>query len=174
MRLIPTIISFLFISSLIAAAPSDEVVMSCFTGEAITSRIKVKALSTTNIIIDGNYLNKYSATLFNDHGLFGSATVGKDFFIIYKGKPYSINNAIPILNTKENVMPFSPTLVEWFEIKEGTSRYFCVSSNFDGLGRSGKNQYVKFGYFLHTNPTKTTKHTKIYFAIADISQKTIK
>lgn len=171
MRIPSFVLSLLLITSLIGAPPSANIVMSCLMGEAITPKIKIKGLDTTDVVIDDNYSKGYSATLFNDHGVFGSATKGESFAVIFRDKLYPINSAISILGTKVKASPFSPTLAEWFEITEGTNRYFCMSSNFDGLGRSGRNQYVKFGYFLPINHLKESVSSRLYFAIADTSSR---
>jgi hypothetical protein len=169
MKILPLFASLLLTSSLIGAAPSKEVVMSCLKGEATSSKVIVRELDTTDIVIDDNYSKGYSATLFNDHGVYGSASKGENFALVYRNKMYSIESAIPILNTKDKAEPFSPTLAEWFVITEGNNKFFCVSSNFDGLGRSGKNQYIRFGYFLPLDHSKTMGRAKLYFAIADTS-----
>jgi hypothetical protein len=81
------------------------------------------------------------------------------------GKLYRLSKAIA-LGEVHGIKPgeFDPALAQWSIATEGAQQYFCVSFNFDGLGRSGSFQNVLGGYLLNTR----TK--EMYFVVRDVRQ----
>lgn len=158
----------MIVSDLGCAAPPDEnMVKSCLQAQSITSSVTIKLLNTNEITQEDDYADGFNASyMFKYRGGDAGYAEGKsDQALIYFGKIYRLSEALSI-GDNHGIKPgeFNPTLAQWSIAKGGRQQYFCVSFNFDGLGRSGTFQNVHGGYLLNT------KTTNLYFVVRDVEQ----
>ena len=148
-----------------AAPPSQNLVMSCLMAQPSTHSVTIRSLNTHEVEEEDGYADGFNASyMFKYRGFdFGYAESKEGQALIYMGKLYRLSKAIP-LGENHGIKPgaFNPTLAQWSIAKEGAQQYFCVSFNFDGLGRSGSFQNVHGGYFINT----LTKD--MYFVVRDV------
>jgi hypothetical protein len=114
-----------------------------------------------------NYVDGFDAPFtFKDRGVeVGYAESKTDQALIYSRKLFRLSKA-KRLGDNHGIKPgaFNPTLAQWSIAKIGAQQYFCVSFNFDGLGRSGTFQNVRGGYLINI------KSGHLYFVVRDIRQ----
>jgi hypothetical protein len=150
-----------------AFPPGEPLVKSCLLGKSVDSSIAIRSLAADQIVQENNYGNGFDAPFtFRDRGVeVGYAESKTDQALIYSRKLYRLSRSRPLRNNRTiKPGPFNPTLAQWSIAKEGAQQYFCVSFNFDGLGRSGTFQNVHGGYLLNTK----TRH--LYFVVRDTRQ----
>jgi hypothetical protein len=150
-----------------AAQPDKNIVKSCLRAQAIVPSVTIERLNTEEIMREEKYANGFDALyMFEYRGSdVGYAENKDDQALIYLDKLYRLSKAIP-LGDNHDIKPgaFNPALAQWIIAKGKNKKYFCVSFNFDGLGRSGDFQNVHGGYLLDT----TTKF--LYFVVRDIRE----
>jgi hypothetical protein len=148
-----------------AAQPSQNLVTSCLLARSSRHSVTIRSLNAHEVEEEDGYADGFNASyMFKYRGSdVGYAESKEDHALIYMGKLYRLSKAIP-LGENHGVKPgaFDPTLAQWSIAKEGAQQYFCVSFNFDGLGRSGSFQNVHGGYLMNTR----TKD--IYFVVRDV------
>lgn len=131
------------------ALPSGAVVKSCLASQA-QSGVTVTEIPTTEIREEDAFRPGYAAeyTLFNGAQV-GVATSSQGAAILYRGKLYPVAKAT-ILSGAKATQPaeISVELASWSWLKEGKRQYLCISDNFDGIGRSGSFQKIRYGYLL--------------------------
>ncbi|MFP3569725.1 hypothetical protein [Paraburkholderia sp. SIMBA_030] len=148
-----------------AAQPDETIVKSCLQAQAIAPSVTIQSLNTGEITQDDKYVDGFHALyMFEYRGSdVGYAESKEDQALIYLGKLYRLSKAVPFGNNRGiKHSAINPTLAQWSIARENNKKYFCVSFNFDGLGRSGDFQNVHGGYLLDT----ATKF--LYFVVRDI------
>lgn len=149
------------------ALPDANVVKSCLLADSINASVAVRSLNADEIVQQGNYDVGLDAPFtFKDQGVeVGYAESKADQALIYSRKLYRLSKAERLSGNHDfKPVAFNPLLAEWSIGREGTRQYFCVSVNFDGLGRSGTFQNVRAGYLLDT------KTRRLYFVVRDVRQ----
>lgn len=146
----------------VAAPPSENMVKSCLLAHAATPSVTIRSLDTNDIATADNYANGFDALyLFEYRGTdAGYAESKADQALVYAGKIYRLSRSIPV-GDSHGIPPgaFNAALAQWGIAKERQQSYFCVSFNFDGIGRSGRFQNVRGGYLLDE------KTRYLYFAV---------
>lgn len=148
-----------------AAQPNESIVNSCLRAETIVPSVTVVSLSADEITREDKYVDGFDALYkFEYRGSdVGYAENKKYQALIYLGKLYRLSMARP-LGDSHGIKPgpFNPALAQWSIASRNNKEFFCVSFNFDGLGRSGNFQNVRGGYLLDA-ATKS-----LYFVVRDI------
>lgn len=129
--------------------PSQAVVKSCLEAGPQPG-VGVVEIPTREINQEDDYRPGYSAeyTVFNGAAV-GFATSKKSGAIIYHGRLYPITKAILLPGSKDVSRPLVHIeLASWMMLKGDGLQYLCASDNFDGVGRSGDFQKIRYGYIL--------------------------
>ncbi|MYM39940.1 hypothetical protein [Duganella qianjiadongensis] len=149
-----------------ATPPSRSVRESCMLDQANSPRIHLDRFSTDVLYEQENYADGYDATyyfLYDDKEI-GYAEKTQANALIYSGKIYRLDYAIPIPSSLSIAAEFSPALASWSKITETQQSYICVSFNFDGLGHSGTFQNFRGAFLLEVNASKP----RLYYTEGDI------
>ncbi|MFJ4290744.1 hypothetical protein ACIP1U_13305 [Cupriavidus sp. NPDC089707] len=152
-----------------AADPPSKVIESCLAFKAMSSRISIEELDEPGVLSD-DFMSGYSTFTYQRNGIaFGYATSrgSRADKIVFGMQKRPISSAKPI----DKVRPerLDPTLAEFGVIHYQSSTYMCISSNFDGIGRSGSFQNVRFGYIaLLTGKDGAAFMGPLYFSVRDI------
>jgi len=147
-----------------AAEPSNDVLFSCLSGSAVSSLVRVEPIPTDRINEEDGYKSGYDANFFEFRGKdIGYATKGDSEAIIYGGKLYLIKDAQIIADREVALSPININLSDWLLVHVKGSDFLCVSDNFEGLGRSGSFQKVRYGYLLSLDKSK-----KLYFTVNNV------
>ncbi|NHR07376.1 hypothetical protein HA052_19485 [Chromobacterium haemolyticum] len=131
------------------ALPSGAVVKSCLASQA-QSGVTVTEIPFQEINEEDDYRPGYTAeyVLFNGAKV-GAATSNKGAAILYREKLYPVAKAVVLAGAKAALPEeIHVELASWAWLKEGRRQYLCVSDNFDGIGRSGSFQKIRYGYLL--------------------------
>lgn len=131
------------------ALPSGAVVKSCLASQAQPG-VTVTEIPTTDISEEYEFRPGYTAeyTLFNGAKV-GVTTSNQGVALLYRGKFYPVGKATILAGAKATQpAEIRVELASWSWLKEGGRQYLCVADNFDGIGRSGSFQKIRYGYVL--------------------------
>ncbi|WP_310634151.1 hypothetical protein [Paraburkholderia sp.] len=150
-----------------ADPPSENVLKSCLRGQSVSPAVTMRNLNVSKVAQKDNYVDGLDAIyMFEYRGADAGYAEGKvGQALIYLGRAYRLSKSISVVgNNGIKRSAFDPTLAQWSVVNKAAQKYFCVSFNFDGLGRSGSFQNVRGGYLLDT------KSKILYFVVRDISK----
>lgn len=152
-----------------ASGLPTKVVESCLAFDAMSQAISIEEPDEPGVV-DDDFMRGYSMFEYRRKGkAFGYATnKGKQADkIIFGTQTRLISSARPVDHVKPERL--SPALAEFGVIHYQSKAYMCISSNFDGIGRSGTFQNVRFGYIsLLTGKDGSALVGPLYFFVRDI------
>jgi len=152
-RLLLFSLSLLSISDPVSAAavPSENIIKSCLHAKALPP-ISQLEIETTEIFFQPDYRPGYSTEYVVFRGKeVGYATSRRGGAILYDGRLHPIRRSTTLVQTRSRQKPeVRLELAGWSLIREGREEYLCVADHFDGLGRSGSFQKVRYAYLLNT------------------------
>ncbi|MEM5429458.1 hypothetical protein, partial [Cupriavidus oxalaticus] len=152
-----------------ASGPPLKVIESCLAFDAMSPTVSIEEPDEPGVVDDG-FMRGYSTFTYRRKGkVFGyAANKGKQTDkIVFGSQARPISSAKPVDNVKPERL--STTLAEFGVIHYRSKAYMCISSNFDGIGRSGSYQNVRFGYIsLLTGKDGSTLVGPLYFFVRDI------
>jgi hypothetical protein len=140
---------FAFAPAMAFALPSGAVVKSCLENQAQPG-VTVTDIPTHEINQEDAFRPGYAAeyVLFNGAKV-GIATSKRGVALLYRGRLYPVAKATILPGTKAaQPEEIRVELASWAWLKEGGRQYLCVADNFDGIGRSGSFQKIRYGYVL--------------------------
>ncbi|MGY6153066.1 hypothetical protein [Paraburkholderia graminis] len=149
------------------APPDENLVKSCLLAQAFAPAVAIRSLNPHEVTQEGGYAAGFNATyMFRYRGAnVGYAESNTDQALIFLNRLHKVSGAIPLGDNRGiKRSAFDPTLAQWSVAKEGKQEFFCVSFNFDGLGRSGSFQNIHGGYLLNT------KTKQMYFVVRDVKR----
>ncbi|MHA7680030.1 hypothetical protein [Cupriavidus sp. PET2-C1] len=153
-----------------AQAPPAPVVESCLMFDAIRPSLRIDKLDGVATINDDPQRG-YSTYTYDYRGLrVGYATrTGKSDLIIF-GK-----HATPLSKAKgiEGASPerINANKADFGIIRHNNNDYYCISSNFDGIGRSGTFQNIRIAYIsqIPSGP-RGSAALNYFFSVRDTRQ----
>ena len=138
-----------------APSPSENLIKSCLHAKALPSVSRVE-IETTEIIFQPDYRPGYLTQYVSFRGKeVGYAASRRGGAILYEGRLHPIRKSTTLAQTRSRQKPeVRLELADWSLIREGPDEYLCVADHFDGLGRSGDFQKVRYAYLLNTRKNR--------------------
>lgn len=145
------LLALLVLSMPALATPSEDIVKSCLTATA-RNGVSLTTIETRDFYLQDNYQPGYQAEYLLFRGMeIGVAQSRRGGALIYRGTLHPLRRATALPQTRAKRRPaIQVALAEWSLIRGGGKQYLCVSDQFDGIGRSGSFQKVRYGYLLET------------------------
>ncbi|MCD5327941.1 hypothetical protein ACFFU8_09090 [Chromobacterium piscinae] len=131
------------------ALPSDAVVKSCLENQAQPG-VTVTDIPTHEINQEDAFRPGYTAEYLQFNGVrVGVARSKHGAAILYREKLYPVAKAA-VLKGAKAAQPeeIHVELASWAWLHADGRQYLCVADNFDGIGRSGSFQKIRYGYLL--------------------------
>jgi hypothetical protein len=159
---------FLLPLSSLAKLPPNPVVESCLAFSPASSRVTLDEFSGPEMISD-DATRGYSTFAYKYEGerVGYSSSTKKSTDLIFLG-----NKSSPISKAKsiDGVRPekLEPAKADFGIVRYSSNDYLCVSSNFDGIGRSGSFQNVRMAYILPIWKGLGKTPSELYFSVRDI------
>ena len=128
-----------------------NVVDSCLQDKA-QGHVGIMEIPIHAIFHENEYKPGYAAIYVDFNGKqVGFASSGSRGAIVFDGQLWLTEHAITLSGAEIIKKPeVRVELADWSVLDEGENQYLCVSDNFDGLGRSGHFQKIRYVYILQT------------------------
>jgi len=154
--------------SSLAKLPPNPVVESCLAFESVSPRVTLVEFSGPEMISD-DAMRGYSTFAYEYGGKrvgYASSTKKSTDLVIIGNKSSPISKAKSIDGARPEKL--EPAKADFGIVRYGSRNYLCVSSNFDGIGRSGSFQNVRMGYILPIGKSAGKGLPELYFSVRDI------
>lgn len=132
-----------------SALPSGAVVKSCLASQAQPG-VTLTKIPNHEINEEDDFRPGYTAEYLQFNGVrVGVARSKRGAAILYRETLYPVAQAA-VLKGAKAAQPeeIRVELASWSWLKEGGRQYLCVADNFDGIGRSGSFQKIRYGYLF--------------------------
>lgn len=160
----------LFLSPAAFAEIPDSVVKSCLMLETVDSSAIYERLDDVTMELSDDELQGYTTYSYRRDGViygYAASRKGSSDLLIIGGRKFATRNAKRI--GKEKPIHFDAAQSGFGLVRENGHRYFCITSNFEGLGRSGSFKNVRAAYIVSSKLiNKKEVFNRSYYVVRDV------